>query len=160
MFRISILLAFSALALAACASTSATQVSRNQVIINTSAAPACGSSGAARVASQMAAVETLRNGFERFIIQNAGQQNNVQVINRPPTGAFTNSTFNSYGNRTYGQSTTTFTGGGPMVMGNHDSSLLVLMLNRGDQGFENGVDAKQALGEDWEKLVENGVRTC
>lgn len=159
MRKIALFLA-TALALTACASTSTTHISRNQIIINTSAAPACGSAGATRVASQMAAVETLRNGFERFVIQGAGQSNNVSVINRPPTGAYTTGTFNTFGNTTYGTARTTYTGGGPMVVGQHGANLLVLMLNPGDAGFSEGVDAKRVLGDDWEKLVERGIRTC
>jgi hypothetical protein len=160
MMKTTYALALATLAVTACASTSTTHVSRNQIIINTSAAPACGSAGATRVASRMAAVETLRNGFERFIIQGAGQANNVSVINRPPTGAYTTGTFNTFGNTTYGNATTTYTGGGPMLVGQHDANLLVLMLNPGDAGFSNGVDAKRVLGDDWEKLVERGIRTC
>lgn len=108
----------------------------------------------------MAAVETLRNGFERFMVQGAGQSSDVSVINRPPTGAVTTGTFNTFGNTTTGTANTRFTGGGPMVIGQHGANLLVLMLNPGDPGFPDGVDAKQVLGADWEKLVEQGIRTC
>jgi hypothetical protein len=144
----------------ACARTNATLVSRNQVLISTSAAPACGRAGAARVASQMAAVETLRNGYSRFIIQQSGSASNVQVVQRPPTGAFTTGTFNTFGGTTHGTAQTTFTGGGPMIFGAHDADLMVLMLNPGDPNYANGVDARQVLGSNWEELVAKGIRTC
>lgn len=146
--------------LTGCATTSAVPVARNQVLISASAAPVCRGAGAARVASQMAAVETIRNGFERFLIQGAEARSDVRVLNRPPTGAYTTGTFQTFGGTTTGRTQTTFTGGGPMVFGGHDSQLLVLMLNPADPGFANGVDARQMLGPDWESLVERGIRTC
>ena len=146
--------------LAGCASTSATRLSHNEVLISTSAAPACRGSGAMQVASRMAAVETLRNGFERFVIVAAGSTNNVRATSMPPTGAFTTGTFNTMGGTTYSTATTNFTGGGPMIYGTHDSALRVLMINRGEPGFERGVDARAALGPDWEKRVKEGIRTC
>lgn len=100
----------------------------------------------------MAAVETLRRGFDRFIIMGSQAGNNVSVVNRPPTGAFT-----TYGS---GFATTTLTGGGPIVMGTHDSELLVLMLNPGEPNYSQGVDARHSLGPDWQRLVESGIRTC
>jgi hypothetical protein len=108
----------------------------------------------------MAAVETLRNGYARFIIQGSGGASNVQVVQTAPTGAYTTGTFNTFGGTTYGRSQTTFTGGGPMVFGTHDTDLLVLMLNPSDPNYANGVDAKQVLGTNWEELVAKGIRTC
>jgi hypothetical protein len=34
------------------------------------------------------------------------------------------------------------------------------MFNKGDPGFSNALDAREALGKDWQELVENGIRTC
>jgi len=146
--------------LSGCASTSATQISRNQVIISASAAPAYGRAGAARVASQMAAVETIRNGFERYIIRSAAGQSNVGVVTTGPTGATTTGTFNSFGGTTTGQTHTTFHGSHVIPFGTHDSELMVLMLNPGDQGYDQGVDARRVLGTNWEQIVQQGVRTC
>lgn len=148
------------LALAACVETSVTPVARNQFLLSTSAAPVCGASGAQGVAARMAAVETLRRGFERFIIVGAGSQNNVGVMQTRPTSAYTTGSFNTYGNTTYGNQTTTFYGGGPVVYGTHDASLAVVMLNKGDRDYQNGVDAKQTLGPKWSELVEKGIKTC
>lgn len=149
-----------ALAAAGCASTSVTPMAANQVMITTSAAPACGASGAQKVAAQMAAVETLRRGFERFTIAGMSAQNNVRMVNRAPTAAYTSGTLNTFGNTTTGRATTTFSGGGPLIMGTNDANLIVVMYRKGDDGFNNAVDAKGTLGADWEKVVEKGVSTC
>jgi hypothetical protein len=146
--------------LAGCVSTSVTPISQNQFILNASAAPVCGNTGAAEVASRMAAVETLRRGYDRYVIQGAQSQSNVGIINRPPTGAFTTGNFSGYGNTVYGSSQTVFTGGGPMVVGTHDTGLAVLMLRPGEQGYNNALDARTVLGTDWQELVEKGIRIC
>jgi hypothetical protein len=146
--------------LASCAATSVTPISANQVVISTSAAPACGMAGAQKVAAQMAAVETLRRGFERFAIAGMGGENNVRVIQRAPTYAYTTGSIAGFGNTAYGSATTTYGGGGPMVLGSNDASLLVVMYRKGDQGYRSAVDARATLGDDWEQKVKQGINTC
>ena len=149
-----------AFAISACASSEVIPVSKNQIIISTSAAPACGTAGAAKVAAKMAAIETIRRGFERYIILGSQQANNVGVIRTGPTYANTYGQASVYGNTAYGSSTTYYGGQQTIFTGSHDRGLAVLMLNRGDKGFANGVDAKAQLGEDWQQLVANGINTC
>lgn len=153
-------LAAAVVVLAGCASTSVTPVAKNKIIIDTSAAPVCGSTGAQKIAVSMAAVETLRRGYQRFYIAGSDQANNVGVYRTGPTNAMTTSTYRGYGNTVYGNSYTTYGGGTTMVYGTHDASLAVLMINPGEPGFANAVDAKEVLGEDWQKLVEKGVSSC
>ena len=148
------------LLLAACAQSSVTPISKTEFILNTSAAPACGSAGASKVAGKMAAVETLRAGYDGFIILGARSANNVGVATLPPTGAYTTGSATSFGNTVSGTATTTYTGGGPIVFGTHDQGLAVRMFMRGESGFANAVDARRFLGPDWAKLVQNGVSTC
>ena len=150
----------SAISLVGCAKTAITPISQNQFLLSTSAAPACGASGAAKVVSQMAAVETLRRGYDRFVILGAGSQNNVSVVNNGPTYASTSSRYSAYGNQVYGNSTTTFGGGGPNIVGTRDASLMVLTLKKGDKDYGQGIDAKQALGPEWEEKVSKGISTC
>lgn len=149
-----------AIILAGCATTSVTPMAANQVMITTSAAPSCGIAGAQKVATQMAAVETLRRGFERFTIAGMGAQNNVRVTSMAPTAAYTTGNFNTFGNMTTGTATTMYTGGGPLITGTNDANLAVIMYRKGDAGFNNAVDAKSTLGADWSNLVEKGVNTC
>lgn len=108
----------------------------------------------------MAAVETLRHGYERFIVLGAQNENNVGVIQRAPTSSYTTGTATLYGNTAYGNSTTTYSGGGPIFYGTNDADLIVQMLTPKDRMFSDGVDAKEVLGENWEKFVESGVKTC
>jgi hypothetical protein len=156
-----VVLAASALLLAAaCVSTDVTQLSRNEFVITTSAAPACGTGGARRVVARMAAVQTIRNGYDRFIIGGAQSQSNVRAIPMAPTTAYTTGQATTYGNTTYGSATTTYSGGGVMYYGSNDASLRVLMLRPGDPGYDDGLDARSVLGPDWERLVRDGIRTC
>lgn len=149
-----------ALGLAACARTSVMQVSHNEVMLTTSAAPVCGTTGSQQVAQQMAAVETLRRGFERYLIGGVGTQNNVGVIQTGPTYSNTYGSATVSGNTAYGQSTTYYGGQQTIVYGSHDTAMRVLMLKAGDTGYDRGVDAKMVLGADWQEKVTNGINTC
>ncbi len=146
-------------ALAGCARAEATRTSANTVMIDAGAAPACGTAGAARVAAKSAAVETIRAGYDRYIITGAAAQNNVTATQMPGT-------FNTSGSMTYGRgfgsynATTTYTPGPTFYSGTHDRQLGVVMFKPGDSGFEQAIDARQALGPEWAELVESGVRTC
>ena len=108
----------------------------------------------------MAAVETIRRGFQRYIIVGASSSNNVNVVSTGPTYARTNATFNTFGNTTYGTGTTTYGGNTPIFVGSNDADLAVMMLNPGDKGFSQAVDARDTLGDKWEELVAKGIRTC
>lgn len=108
----------------------------------------------------MAAVETIRRGYQRFIIGGASSQSDIVVVPGRTVGAYTTGQFQTYGRTTYGTATTTYQQTAPIVMGSHDSQLAVLMLNPGDPGYGNGIDAKAELGEDWADFVKNGVNTC
>ena len=59
------------LTLTGCARTSVMQVSKNEILMTTAAAPICGPTGSQRVAQEMAAVETLRHGYSRYLIMGA-----------------------------------------------------------------------------------------
>ncbi|MGB7321650.1 MAG: hypothetical protein WBC95_09570 [Albidovulum sp.] len=149
-----------AIGLAACASTTVTPVAKNQVIISTSAAPACGRSGAAKVVSKMAAVETIRRGYQRYVIVGANSANNVQAIRTGPTYANTYGNASVYGNTAYGSSTTYYGGQQTIFVGSNDADLGVVMFNPGERGFNEGIDARSELGVEWEKLVKDGIQTC
>ena len=148
------------LIVAGCAETTVTPISRNQIMISTSAEAECGTSGAMKVATKMAAIETLRRGYERYIIAGADAQSNVSAVSLAPTYATTSSTYDVYGDSIYGNSYTDFGGGGLMMVGTNDAGLHVVMFKRGERGFNDAVDAKAQLGSDWQKLVKDGVNTC
>jgi hypothetical protein len=148
------------LALTACASTSVTPIARNQLLISTSAAPACGRSGAIEVANKMAAVETIRRGFQRYMIVAATNSNNVSVHQSGPTYSHTQANTTLYGNSVYGNATTHYGGQQTIISGTHDTDLGVIMFNPGEPGFNSGIDAKSSLGSEWQKLVKEGIKTC
>jgi len=158
--RYALLAIVSSSVIAGCASTTVTPISRNEIILTTSAAPVCGTSGAQQIVGKMAAVETLRRGFDRYLIGGIHSRNNSRATVMPPTGSYTTAQVSTYGSTAYGSATTTNYGGGVMYSGTHDASLQVLMLNSGDEGYENGVDARSVLGPDWEALVKDGIKSC
>jgi hypothetical protein len=148
------------LVLTACARTSVMQVSQNELVLTTSAAPICGTTGSQQVAQSMAAIETLRRGYARYVIVTAGSQNNVSVVQTGPTYAQTYGSATVSGNTAYGSSTTYYGGQQTIVTGSHDTAVRIAMLNPGDPGYDRGVDAKLVLGTDWAEKVADGISTC
>jgi|SRR5450756_25207 len=144
-----------ALTLAACARAQAIRASANTVIIQAGAAPICGRLGAARVAQEMAAIETIRAGYDRYLLTGGQAQNNVTVTQLP--GSY--NTTGVYGRGNY-QATTTYQPGGTIVAGSHDQDLTVVMFRDGEPGAEQAIPAREALGPEWPEKVKNGIRSC
>ena len=145
--------------LAGCAATEVTRTSASTMIVDVSAAPACGGTGASRVAQNMVAVETIRAGYDRFIIMSGASANNVKITQLP--GQYnTSGTLNTYGNYGTYNSTTTYTPGPTIVSGSHDKSLSVKMFREGERGSDEAVDARSVLGPDWYDITVKGIRTC
>jgi hypothetical protein len=140
-----------------CTSTSVTPLSRDVVQISTSAAPACGRASAKRVALQAAAIETLRQGYDGFVVFGTDYQDDVRVVGTTPV--YGQSTYNMYGNTIYGNSS--YSGGQPIMGGSRTQELTVKMFPRTDPNFISSVDARSVLGSDWQALVEDGApNTC
>jgi len=144
-----------ALILGGCARGEAVRTSANTMIIQTGAAPICGGTGALHVAQQLAAVETIRAGFDRYIITGGQAQNNVSVSQMP--GSY--NTTATYGGGFY-QGQTTYQPGPTIVAGSHDQGLAVVMFREGDAGAQQAVSARDVLGPDWPDKVKSGIRTC
>ena len=132
-----ILSILAAAALAGCASSAAVPLSADTVQITASAAPICGGTGAANVASKAAASETLRRGFDKYVIVGSQAQNNVSTAY----------VWNQYG-------------GGPVVSGSHDHGLLVKMFRDGDTNGANALSARDVLGPKWQEIIQNPTMTC
>ncbi|MCO5158524.1 MAG: hypothetical protein M9945_17545 [Aquamicrobium sp.] len=146
----------SALTLAACTSSDTIRTSANTAIVRTSAAPVCGGMGAARVAQQQAAIETIRAGFDRYMIVDMASANNVQVVQGP--GTYRHS--GTY-NRGFYSGTTTYQPGMPMVYGRHEQAFAIYMFRNGEPGAHQAVPAREVLGDKWQELVQAGrVNTC
>lgn len=143
-----------------CASASVVPMSKNRVAINTRAAPICHTTGAVSVAQKMAAITTIRQGYERFVVLGYGAEDNTRVISTGPTYATTTGSFSRFGNTGYGTATTTFGGQNTFIAGGNNAEMQIVMLNAQDEGFEEGIDARQVLGPDWQKALEQGVNSC
>ncbi|MBO9168356.1 hypothetical protein [Rhizobium sp. L245/93] len=142
-----------------CARSSSMRVSQNEVIINTSAAPACGSTGAAKVAQKQAAIETIKDGYDRYIIVGASAANNVSATQLPGTYQ-TFGTVNSYGGYGTLNATTTYQPGPVVFSGTHDQSVGIRMFKDGQPGSDQAISAREILGPKWAEIVKDGVMTC
>lgn len=158
MQKIILAVAFVAM-LSSCTQTSATRMSANEMIINTSAAPICGGSGAAKVAEKMAAVETLRSGYDRYVIFDAASADNVRAVQMP--GSYnTMGSAQTFGNYTSINATTTYTPGPVVIAGRHKQAFAIRMFKDGEAGSARGIPARDVLGPKWEEIVKNGIHTC
>lgn len=152
--------------LASCARASVMPIAADTIQITASAAPICGAAGAQSVAVHRAAVETIRHGYDRFVVVGAEAQNNVHVAMMPATQANTYSsgtvTAMPYSNTaTYqGNSTTTYSGGGPIVFGSHDQAVVIKMFRDSDPAGSNAISARTTLGPKWQEDVAGNDRTC
>ena len=148
----------------ACAQSSVMPLAADSFQITAGAAPICGQVGAQAVAAKQAAAETIRRGYDKFVVLGGGYQNDVRVVGYTPvtantTGYTTGSIYgNTYSGYTTGQ--TTVSGGAPIVGGSHNQALVVKMFKHDDPAGTNAIDARSSLGPDWQKTVESGTLTC
>lgn len=153
------------LAVAGCARTAVMPLAGNTYEITVSAAPVCGAAGAVGLASHDAAIATLQSGFDSYIVLAGQAQNTVGVVGYTPVTANTYGSATVYGSPSmataYGSSTTTYSGGTPIIRGTHDQEIIVRMFHSGDPDAENAVPARAVLGPDWSDVVSKGFpRTC
>jgi hypothetical protein len=152
-----------------CSHPSAMRLNDNTAQISTSAAPVCGSQGSQKTALKNAAIETLRGGYDRFVILDGAAENSVRVVGQTPITANTYGTGNVTLNRTYGgyngtysgSSSTYVTGGYPIIAGRHDQTYVVRMFRNGEIDPGQSIDARTVLGSDWQKIAAKGLlKTC
>ncbi len=142
-----------------CVQSSTMRVSKNQMIIQTSAEPMCGSVGAAKAAQKQAAVETIKAGYDRYIISSAAAADNVTATQMP--GHYnTYGTVNSYGGFGTINATTTYTPGPVIYGGSHDQSIGIVMFKEGEAGADQAISAREILGPKWAVIVKDGVNLC
>ena len=152
------------LAAMGCASSTTIPLAQDTVQITASAAPACGLGGAQTVAVRQAAAETIRRGYDRFIVQGAQYQNSVRVVGHTPVIANTSGTGTISGSGSFmninTNSTTTYSGGSPIIGGSHNQGLVVKMFKEGDPAGSNAVSARETLGPQWQEIVSKPTLTC
>ena len=149
-----------AIGMAGCTSTNATPVTASAVVISTSAEPMCGRQGAQKVAFNQAAAETLRRGYDKFVIAGMHASSDVRQVGTTPVYASTTTTGQFSGSRLYANSTTNIYGGQPIMGGSHNQDLAVQMYKSSDPQGVNAIDARAQLGPDWEKKIARVQNTC
>lgn len=162
----------SCLALAGCANSTAIPLQHDTVQIKASAAIACGPEGAARVAYQNAAKQTLLHGYDKFMIINAAHTNTIRMIARTPVQTNTSISGVYSGNTIYGggfanttghlsgSARSTTTGGTPIYGGSYKQDYVVKMFKETDPHGSNALSARHILGADWQTKMNEKTNTC
>jgi len=139
----------SAFALAAilggCAGASTIPLAQDTIQITARAAPICGSVGAEKLAFKQAAVETIRRGYDRFIVLNA-QAGGTYAGNTPIMV------------QNLGGGTVMATGGQPIIAPNQ--GLVIKMFKDADPQGANALSARDTLGPEWQEQVKKDSITC
>jgi hypothetical protein len=154
---VKLIVVLAGIALAAgCTSSNTVRTSQDTAIIRTDAAPVCGGVGAARVAQRQAAIETIRAGYDRYVIFDGASANNVRTSQMPgsyqTSGMMVGNTFNA---------TTTYRPGPVIVAGAHSQSFAIKMFRESDPAAGQALSAREMLGPEWQKAVDAGsLGTC
>lgn len=114
------------LSLTACAFSSVQDMSRSTFQVSTTAAPICGKSGAAKVASKLAAIEVIKRGGDRFLLA-------------------TSENSKSFGGFALG-----------VPISKNTRGVVVKMLEPTDADYDDGLSAREVLGDNWERQVKRG----
>lgn len=122
--------------LVACAQTDIQPLTATSFMVATEAAPACGRSGARKVANQAAAIEVINRGGDKFVF-----------VSQSTDSRTTGVTYNAYtGFQTYNS---------------NEQGLVVEMVSRGNKNYKNALSARQILGANWQEKVAKGIpNTC
>ncbi|TAN02336.1 MAG: hypothetical protein EPN45_11600 [Rhizobiaceae bacterium] len=143
-----------------CAGTDIIQTSGDTAIIQTRVAPICGSTGAVNTAQKQAAIETLKSGFDRFIIVGAASADTVHVTQGPGSYSTTGTMNGNYRKGGFYTGTyngiTTYHPGMPIVHGDHRQAFSIKMFHKGEPGYENAISARKTLGPKWKDAMKQG----
>jgi outer membrane murein-binding lipoprotein Lpp len=140
MLRVAVLLA-TTLLIAGCVSSQEMQLSKNTVRINTHGEGFIGSVESDNFTMRRAAKLTLDNGYQRFIIADASRSSRVETVGYTPGQAITNVRYE--GHRRV--ETTSYTAPQPIRETMTEVGVTVIMLNPGDEDFENAIDAAETI---------------
>lgn len=131
--------------LSGCARSTTMSMSQDTFQITASAAPICGPNGAQKVAIRQASAETIRRGYDKFMIAGAGASQSVvgatPIFVQPIGGG---------GVIAYG--------GAPMI--SSGQTLVVKMFRDGDPAGANALSARSELGPRWQELSAKPTQTC
>ena len=143
------LLAFSCLA--GCAEQSAMRVAQDTVRINVSTAPIYGTLEPQRRAMRMAADETLKSGYDKFLIVDGVNTFKPNVIGQTAATYQSSSQASVVGSSSgfygHGTSQATYVGPQPVAMPRFESAITVKMFKNDDLGGANALDARQVIAQ-------------
>jgi hypothetical protein len=122
-----------AAALASCAEQTAMRLAHDTVRVNVSTAPIYGALEPERRAMLLAAEETVKAGFDRFIITNG--QSGFQRNTLGTTGGY--ASWNQYGGTAVGPQT--------VGMPRFQTEVIIKMFKTGDPLAKNAVDAREIM---------------
>lgn len=149
-------IALLAIAGGGCVETSVTRTSADTAIVRASAAPICQSAGAARVAERQAALETLKAGYDRYMIVGATADSNIRTFQGAGTYHTTGRVSGGYLS-----ATTTYSPGPTFVSGEHNAAFAIRMFRDGEPGAARALSAREVLGPKWQEELKRGqLTTC
>jgi hypothetical protein len=105
-----------------------TTLSKDSFQITATGVQACSAAGAEKVAFQQAAAETIRKGYDNFMIVGGDRQSQLETASIYGGSA-------SYGHR-------------------HSRGLTVKMFKEGDPGCEQAISARETLGPKWQEALK------
>ena len=144
-----ILLLLLPVVLAGCARTSTAPVGADTIEITVHVGTICDGGDAERLARRHAAVETIRRGFDDYIV--VGSVGGDHIAEEEPATARTT--------LSGGSSRTLFSEEAPLLA--HHRMLTVRMFQAGEGDSEATVSARAVLGDEWEAIVLKGApNTC
>ena len=148
MFKLLPVLLAAAMGLAACGKTDTVTLSSNTSKIAATGSVFCGDKGITQFAIRRAAVETLRRGFDNFVLLDTRHarkkefigysSGTVEVVKNPLTG---------------GYDTIETPGGGPMYVNLLDHQVVVRMFRAAEAAPKEALSARRVLGPDWQNEI-------
>ena len=127
--------------LTGCVQVSTVPLTTDVVQITAQADSTCGARGAEQVALHQASVETIKRGFDRFLIVDSKATSVTQQVGQTPIRAlFTPHIVSVYG-------------GQPIVDETHNQVFTVKMFHEGDPAGNKALWARELLGKNWKELV-------
>lgn len=159
MVKINLLLAcFSALFLSGCVSSGSARLSEREVMVQSSADPVCGAHGALIAAQRQAAIETIKAGYDKYIVLGASNSNNVQTHILP--GATKTRVKADFDDESLSYKVTTRHKPDIVTTGSFDHEFMIRMFREGEPGAFQAVSARAILGPQWSEIVRVGVFNC
>ena len=137
-----------AILLTGCVRVSTVPLATDVVQVTAQADSACGQEGAERAALHQASVETIKRGFDRFMVVGTNALSTVRQVGQTPiTGQVT-----PYGN-------VNVYGGYPIYAETHKQVFTVQMFRTGDPAGNKALSARELLGDNWKELVAKDTPT-